>query len=61
MMVVAVKRLLMNVLVLQTKRAGPWEGGPKLIEDVVNKPCPPCCMPIQVQCLGKHEVSSTVY
>lgn len=43
---------------IQTRRAGPWEGGPRIIENVVNKPCPPCLVPLPMQCYGKHEVCS---
>ncbi|XP_060580770.1 NF-X1-type zinc finger protein NFXL1-like [Ruditapes philippinarum] len=39
-----------------TRRAGPWEGGPRIIEDVVNRPCPPCMVPLPMQCYGKHEI-----
>ncbi|WAQ98797.1 NFXL1-like protein [Mya arenaria] len=40
------------------KRAGPWEGGPRIIEQVVDRPCPPCMVPIAIQCYGMHETGS---
>ncbi|XP_059151561.1 NF-X1-type zinc finger protein NFXL1-like [Physella acuta] len=40
----------------KSAKAGPWEAKPTRIEKVA-KPCPPCQVPITVQCLGKHETS----
>lgn len=37
------------------QRAGPWEGRPQIREEIVKKPCPPCPVPMPMQCLGKHE------
>lgn len=36
--------------------AGPWEGPIKIREEIQDKPCPPCRVPIPIQCLGMHEV-----
>ncbi|CAL1536845.1 unnamed protein product [Lymnaea stagnalis] len=37
-------------------KAGPWDAKPVQIQKVA-KPCPPCGVPINIQCLGKHESS----
>ncbi|XP_052277513.1 NF-X1-type zinc finger protein NFXL1-like [Dreissena polymorpha] len=39
-------------------RAGPWEGAPQMIEKVVDKPCPPCMVPMTMMCYGKHETGT---
>ncbi|KAJ8298481.1 hypothetical protein KUTeg_025012 [Tegillarca granosa] len=39
----------------KVQRAGPWEGRPQIREEIVKKPCPPCPVPMPMQCLGKHE------
>lgn len=36
--------------------AGPWEGRPTIREEIQDKPCPPCRVPLPIQCLGLHEV-----
>ncbi|XP_064636261.1 NF-X1-type zinc finger protein NFXL1-like [Lineus longissimus] len=36
-------------------RSGPWEKLPPMRVESIDKPCPPCQVPIQAQCLGKHE------
>ncbi|GFO45458.1 NF-x1-type Zinc finger protein nfxl1 [Plakobranchus ocellatus] len=37
-------------------KIGPWDARPARIEKL-KKPCPPCVVPISIQCLGKHETS----
>ncbi|XP_022103118.1 NF-X1-type zinc finger protein NFXL1-like isoform X1 [Acanthaster planci] len=37
-------------------RTAPWEPLPKSHLTVMDKPCPPCQVPIPTECLGKHEV-----
>jgi hypothetical protein len=44
----------------QVVRAGPWDKAPPMRIESIDEPCPPCQVPIQVQCLGKHEVSNFV-
>ncbi|CAG2239164.1 NFXL1 [Mytilus edulis] len=41
--------------------AGPWEGRPTIREEIQDKPCPPCKVPIAIQCLGLHEVCVSVH
>ncbi|XP_052077440.1 NF-X1-type zinc finger protein NFXL1-like isoform X1 [Mytilus californianus] len=38
--------------------AGPWEGRPTIREEIQDKPCPPCRVPIPIQCLGLHETGN---
>ena len=42
----------------RVERAGPWDSAPEARQQLVDHPCPPCKTPVQVTCLGKHEVSS---
>ncbi|XP_071847469.1 NF-X1-type zinc finger protein NFXL1-like [Apostichopus japonicus] len=37
-------------------RSGPWEPSPKPYLEVIEKPCPPCEVPVPVVCLGKHKI-----
>ncbi|XP_060065843.1 NF-X1-type zinc finger protein NFXL1-like [Ylistrum balloti] len=37
------------------QRAGPWEGRPIVRDEIVEKMCPPCLVPVPVTCLGGHE------
>ncbi|XP_066286715.1 NF-X1-type zinc finger protein NFXL1-like [Branchiostoma lanceolatum] len=41
----------------QGKRAGPWEPEPQPVLTVVKFDCPPCQVPLPVQCVGGHEIS----
>lgn len=41
----------------QARPVGPWEErGPSFV--LKKLPCPPCCFPVPVACLGKHEVAN---
>ncbi|XP_064481964.1 NF-X1-type zinc finger protein NFXL1-like [Ornithodoros turicata] len=42
----------------QAKRAGPWEPLPTARWDLVTKPCPPCQVPMEKECRGKHSIQS---
>lgn len=37
-------------------RDGPWVPAPKAYLEVVNYACPPCEVPVPVECLGKHKI-----
>ncbi|XP_071786319.1 NF-X1-type zinc finger protein NFXL1-like [Asterias amurensis] len=37
-------------------RAAPWEPKPQAHLTLVDKPCPPCQVPIPTMCVGKHEM-----
>lgn len=41
---------------VQSKKEGPWARSVVYIE-TVKKACPPCQVPVPVECMGKHEVS----
>jgi NF-X1-type zinc finger protein NFXL1 len=38
----------------EIKRAGPWEKVPEKRIEIVKQPCPPCPVPVPIECLGKH-------
>lgn len=39
------------------KKAGPWDLINSYKTELVEKPCPPCKVPIPISCFGGHEVS----
>ncbi|KAK7097179.1 hypothetical protein V1264_004194 [Littorina saxatilis] len=39
----------------KSKKEGPWAIAPVYTE-TVKRPCPPCQVPVPVECMGKHEV-----
>lgn len=40
----------------QQQRSGPWEPKLEARMEYVDYPCPPCKVPVPVNCLGQHEV-----
>ncbi len=44
------------IFLFEKIRDGPWVPIKK-VKKLVNMECPPCSQPMQVDCLGKHEVS----